>query len=102
MNKDEAALFSYLRKLVWDYIEEYLKDDCGHKSYEGTWELTVSYPDYFHAESYLDHPEVYVVQLHCYVLGPRRHYQWDGSSWMETLEQAEQDIKQWIREEVEP
>lgn len=102
MNKDEAALFSYLRKLVWDYIEEYLKDDFGHKSYEGTWELTLCFPDYFHADRSSDPPEAYVVQLHCYVLGPHRHYRWDGSSWMEALSKAEKDITQWIREEVEP
>ena len=32
MTTEEFVLFLNLRKTVWDYIAEYMKDDRGHKS----------------------------------------------------------------------
>ena len=101
MNHAEKEKFLRLRSMVGNYIEEYLKDDCGHKSYEGTWELTVCYPSYFDDETFQAGPEVYVVVLHCYVLGPGRHYDWHGKSWLEALEKAEADISSWVEDLVD-
>ena len=98
MTKEEKALFHLLRLNVGSYIEDYLKDDCGHKSYEGTWELTVSYPSYFEDDTFNAPPESFIVQLHCYVLGPGRHYSWSGKNWMEALKKCQRDIKLWTRE----
>lgn len=97
MTDSERKLFSAVRKQVADYITEYLKDDCGHKSYEGTWELLVSFPSYFDDDTATASPDFYRVTLHCYVLGPHRHYNWDGKSFMEALNKCKHNIGQWIK-----
>ena len=89
-----------MRRRVADYIREYLKDDCGHKSYEGTWELLVSYPNYFEDETAEAAPDFFQITLHCYVLGPGRHYDWIGKSWDKALTVCESDIDAWIAEEL--
>ena len=99
MTKEEKALFSLLRVNVGEYIEDYLKDDAGHKSYEGTWELSVTYPSYFESDGFTAKPDSYCVTLHCYVLGPGRHYDWFGKSWLEALQRARSDIQKWIKGE---
>lgn len=101
MNKKDQERFSVLRKKVADYIRWYLEDDCGHKSYEGTWEALASYPSYFEDETGTAEPDFYRLTLHCYVLGPSRHYDWDGSTFGEALDECERDIDQWIRSEME-
>lgn len=97
MTKEEKSLFRVLRSKVGAYIEDYLKEDCGHKSYEGTWELTVSFPSYFEDDTYNAPPESFTVQLHCYVLGPQRHYSWSGKTWMKALVKCKKDIDVWTR-----
>ena len=99
MTRTEKALFSLLRVKVGNYIEKYLEDDQGHKSYEGTWELMVTYPSYFESDDFTAPPDLYCVKLHCYVLGPRRHYEWVGGSWIESLKKAKSDIENWIMDE---
>ncbi len=74
MNPKEQTEFDRLRRKVADAIAEYLKADYGHKSYEGTWELLIAYPDYFQDSTGTAAPEMYQLTLHCYVLGPGRHY----------------------------
>ena len=98
MSDEEKDLFNQLRKQVADYIFEYLKDDFGHKSYEGTWELLVSYPSYFEDENSIASPVFYRVTLHCYVLGPGRHYDWEGKSFLEALNKCKRDIDDWVKE----
>lgn len=99
MTRTEKALFSLLRVKVGEYIEDYSKDDSGHKSYEGTWELSVIYPSYFESDDFTAPPDLYYVKLHCYVLGPQRHYEWVGGSWIESLKKAKSDIENWIMDE---
>ena len=91
-------MFSQLRKQVADYIRNYLKEDCGHKSYEGTWEILTSYPSFFEDETASAPPDFARVALHCYVLGPSRHYGWDGKTLLEALNKCKQDIDQWVKE----
>jgi len=98
MSREERKLFMSIRKKVASYICEYIKEDCGHKSYEGIWELLVSYPSYFEDETGTSNPDFYRITLHCYVLGPGRHYNWDGKTWSEALERCRTDIDQWIKE----
>lgn len=98
MNEQEQELFAELRKKVADYICEDLKEDYGHKPYEGTWELLVGFPNYFEDETATEKPNFYQVTLHCYVLGPGRHYDWDGNSFMEALEKCKADIDSWMAE----
>ena len=101
MNQLQMNRFNRLRKTVANAIEEYLKDDCGHKSYEGTWELLVSYPSYFEDETATAKPDYYRITLHCYVIGPSRHYDWSGKSWDECLNKCELDIDEWCAVEVD-
>ena len=101
MTREELELFLYLRRTVYEYIEEYLKDDCGHKSYEGTWELLTSYPSYFDSDTFYDGPDAVIATLHCYVLGPHRHYEWRGRTWKEAFKQAKRDIDRRVNGEEE-
>lgn len=98
MTSEEKTLFSSLRRQVADYIREYLKDDFGHKSYEGTWEVRASYPNYFDDDTATAPPDFCQITLHCYVLGPGRHYDWKGKSFMEALKKCKRDIDQWVKE----
>ena len=93
--------FGKVRRQVADAIAEYLKDDCGHKSYEGTWELLCSYPNYFEDETATAPPDFYRITLHCYILGSGAHYDWDGKSWWEALQKCKKDIDAWTKEVYE-
>ncbi len=90
--------FNKVRRQVANAIAKYLKDDCVHKSYEGTWDMLVSYPNYFEDETATSNPDFYQINLHCYVLGPDRHYSWQGKSWREALEKCKRDIDVWTHE----
>ena len=83
--------FDALRKLTMDAIGRELEIDYCGKSYEGIFEWTVCYPSYY------DDPDA-KAGLHCYVLGPGRHYEWKGRTLKNALDKAEKDINQWIRE----
>ncbi len=89
--------FEKLRKRVMNAIKREIERDGGHKSYEGTLEWTICYPNYFEDETATQGPCFYQLTLHCYVLGPSRHYTWDGNTMAEALDNAERDIYQWTR-----
>lgn len=101
MNQVQMSRFNRLRKMVAEEIARQLAIDCHCKSYEGTWELTVSYPNYFEDETATARPDFYQIALHCYVIGPSRHYDWSGKSWDECLAKCELDIDKWCPVEVE-
>ena len=90
--------FMELRKKVMKAISE-IDLDCGCKSYEGTFEWTVCYPNYFEDETGDCGACAFVLTLHCYVLGPGRRYDWMGKTMNEALDKAEKDIYRWIGEE---
>lgn len=80
-------------------IKKALTIDCSCKSYEGFMELVIEFPDYFEMDrSKEDAPNQYVIRLHCYVLGPARHYEWRGRTLDEALDAAEKEISMWIAE----
>lgn len=95
MTPKEWERFSTLRKKIAKEIEFQLKIDDYCKSYEGTWELLVSYPNYFEDETATAKPDFYRISLHCYVIGPHRHYDWDGKSWDEVLTKCERQVSEW-------
>lgn len=101
MNTIQTQRFNRLRKIVAEEITRQLAIDCFCKSYEGTWELTVSYPNYFEDETATEKPDFYKITLHCYVIGPGRHYGWCGKSWDECLNKCELDIDRWCKAEEE-
>ena len=94
--KTDKQRFDELRKLVMREIEQCLEYDGHCKSYEGTFEWTTCYPNYFEDPEGTAAPNLYVLELHCYLLGPTRHYRWDGKTREEVLDKAEQEIKSWI------
>lgn len=100
MTVQEQKRFAELRKKVAKAIQHYLQEDCGHKSYEGTWETLISYPSYFDDETATAGPDSYQLKLHCYILGPSRHYGWIGKNWREALDKCEEHIDAWVREEM--
>lgn len=92
-DKDKLR-FDALRKMVMEAIEEVC--EFGGKSYEGTFEWTVCYPDYWQDPEAKAGPELYILTLHCYLLGPARHYDWRGKTKAEVLDKAEREIKTWL------
>lgn len=101
MTKAENERYRKLRRAVMAAIDDYMQDDWGHKSYEGTFEVLVGYPNYFEDEKGEQGPNYYRITLHCYVLGPSRHYDWDGETFGEALKKAEKEIYSWIGEVAE-
>ena len=70
----ELERFYRLRRKVMKAIRQQLEYDPHCKSYEGAFEWTVCYPNYFDDETGTQKPAAYILTLHCYVLGPARHY----------------------------
>lgn len=95
MSKEWRDFLDYRQK-VFDAIKTYLEDDNGHKSYEGCFEVTVCYPDYFNANG--DAPEQFIIELHMYCIGPRRHYKWIGVTLADALAKCKQDVDCWLKE----
>ena len=100
MTKKEQERFVALRKRVMNAIAKEFEEDCYGKSYEGTFELIVGYPNYYEDEDGAQGPDSYCVRLHCYVLGPGRHYDWFGKTFGEALTKAEREIGSWLKEDA--
>ena len=98
---EDYKRFIALRRRVMQAIHRELELNDYCKFYEGTFEIFVSYPNYFDREydNKPDEPDFYIIRLHCYVLGPGRHYEWRGSTLKNALDKAEKDINKWIRED---
>jgi hypothetical protein len=96
MTAQEAARFDTLRTRLYDAIGHALEQDGHCKSYEGEWEVTLCFPNYWNKN---DQPSV-SLKLHCYVVGPSRHYEWDGKTFTEALDAAEVDVMSWIEEQA--
>ena len=100
MTKAEHERFKALRKKVMDAVGWELTENDGYgKSYEGAFELIVVYPNYYEDYDATQGPESYCIRLHCYVLGPSRHYDWFGKTFGEALSKAEKEILSWIKKE---
>lgn len=90
--------FLKLRRYVLDALDK-VDMSYGHKSYEGTFELLINYPNYFDEESgKTDEPDFYQIMLHCYVLGPNRHYHWEGKTLAEAVDKCYCDVSKRIKE----
>ena len=89
--------FHQLREKTFEGIYKALEaNDRYGKSYEGAFEVTQEYPNYYVDPDATSAPIVRI-RLHCYILGPARHYEWAGRTFAEALSKAEQDIDGWIR-----
>lgn len=93
-NQEAAVRLVDLRARLFDAIRRALEIDSHCKSYEGA--FRVGLPNYF--ESLEGRRSEWVVELDCYVIGPNRHYQWAGETFMDAVLAAERDIDGWIAE----
>ena len=98
---DESLRFDRLRQRVMRAVEYELEQDGHCKSYEGTFEVTMSFPEYFQDETGTKPPDFVSITLHCYVLGPHRHYTWQGPTFLDALRKAEAEIDSWIEHQKE-
>jgi len=87
-----------LRKKLFEMIKAELEDDPYCKSYEGCLEVICDYPDYFEDEEAARGPSYYCIRLHCYVLGPSRHYDFTGKTMNEALDKLEKALNKWAEE----
>ena len=97
MSKDSARLLA-LRKKLFEMIKAELEIDPYCKSYEGTLEVICEYPDYFDDEEATSGPSYYCIRLHCYVIGPSRHYDFTGKTMSEALDKFEKALNKWAEE----
>jgi len=105
----ELERFMALRQRVMEHItHEVTVEHNGPKAYEGTFSIT--FPSWHHEQGQRPftalHPEevtrgYYRIELHCYLLGPARHYNWDGATFGVALENCEADMLGWIAQAKE-
>ena len=87
--------FIALRCRLFRMIRQELERDDHCKSYEGCLEVMTEYPDYFQ-DPEAEQGAAYVkITLHCYVLGPHRHYDFEGKTMAEALDKLEETITGW-------
>lgn len=89
--------FPELRKKLAACLQELLKDGYG-KSYEGTWEIVRRYRNVYDDEGGELPPIAYSIKLDCYLIGPTRHYEWNGKTLDEAFGKCKRDVEQWIDE----
>lgn len=88
---DKERFFS-LRKRLFKAIDKALQEDSHCKSYEGSIAITQQFPDFFEDEYAKESSDYYRITLHCYVLGPARHYDFIGSTFSAALDKFEKWI----------
>lgn len=85
--------FDACRKRLWKLLAD--TDMAGGcKSYEGTLEIRLVYPNFFESPMKLPEPDAVRIKLDCYVLGPTRHYDFLG----ETFSAAIMCFEDWLDE----
>lgn len=98
MSSRDAERFRKLRGKLFSMIEKQLEDDPCCKSYEGALEVMCEYPNYFEDKNAESLPLVYRITLHCYVLGPARHYDFVGDTMSRALDKFESALNEWAEE----
>ena len=81
--------FSQLRSRLFKMIAKELAEDPHCKNYEGCLEVLAEYPTYFEDNTAESSPNFYRIGLHCYVVGATRHYNFDGETMKDCLDQFE-------------
>ena len=86
---DSSVRLARMQQRIYRCIEDELRQDGHHKSYEGAMEATLSLPNMFQQEI---GPE-WTVTLHCYVMALEgRHAHWTARTLPEALAKAESAI----------
>lgn len=89
----EYDRFLNLRKLVFDKIRKSGWENG--KSYEGFMSIFIEFPDFWDDEDLQKDAFSYGIRLDSYLIGPGRHYIWEGCSLTEALNKAYKDIAGW-------
>lgn len=90
------------RKRLFRMIQKALEEDGMCKSYEGALEVRSEWPDYFDDDTSTAESATYhCITLHCYVLGPARHYDFCGKTFGEALQKFEAALDEWEMEASE-
>lgn len=85
--------FLQLRERIFKTIEEIIEDpNATWKSYEGRFDLSVSFPNYFERDT----PPDWSLHFACYLIGPNRGEDWFGVDFHSVLIQAERTIGGWL------
>ena len=97
MDQQDLSRLLALRLRLFAYIDEMVRRGDSGKVYEGTFEII--FPSYFHDRNVrtfsLIHGDqnsrAWGIKLHCYLIGPARHYDWMAESLSLALDAAERD-----------
>lgn len=85
MDMELATRITRAQQRLYRCIEDELRRDGHHKSYEGAVEVTMSLPNYFEQHQGI----TWLVEFHCYVLCNGRHETWHGKTLAEAVAQFE-------------
>lgn len=93
--------FDEVRKVVSKAItyEKCVMHEPG-KYYEGEWEIRFDYPGWDEDSEGVAQPEWCVIVLHCYLIGPSRHYEWRGTL-QDAITRCKKETEQWCKEVYE-
>lgn len=89
--------FISLRSKLFAAINKELENDGSAKGSDGTFHII--FPGYFNEinnQSYIDEYN-WGISLYCYIIGPRRRYEWWGKDFETVLTKAENDISGMIK-----
>lgn len=87
---DDAVRLAALRERLYRCIEDELREDPGHKSYEGAIDVTLSFPNIFNRSE----PPSWTITWHCYVVPETgRHHDWSGRTLSEAIAVAEAEAE---------
>ncbi len=98
----EAADIKYLNKVrnkLFAAIKKSFLEDSHCKHYEGA--ISIHVPNYFEQNYNNNSDDKWSIDLHCYVVGPSRHYTWPGPTLSCCIDKMDKDIDSWIKEEEE-
>lgn len=102
MNESKTVLpdkFETLRRDLFAYLAKCLAEDGHCKSYEGAFSIQHHLPNYFEeTHNGGDAQSLWRIHLDCYLIGPTRHYDWDGDTFDNALEKCERDLREWMKE----
>jgi hypothetical protein len=88
MTPADVVALARFRERLHDAVNRSLALDGHCKSYEGAIEICT--PSVFDDE--------WIVKVHCYVLGPHRHYSFTGNRFEIALNKADEELTSWIVE----
>lgn len=86
----EWLKLSAYRDRLFAAIKRELEQDGHCKSYEGAIEV--------YAPGHVNLGEPWSVKVHCYVLGPNRHYAYTGKTLSDCVDLMNSDLDEWISE----